>query len=86
MPEVHAEGEEAAQLWRYTGMLERMAEKVDQFVAPSRFTAGMHAERGFSRSVEHLPNFIERVDDEWQSPGPRPQGDAVLFVLWDGWN
>jgi len=69
------------QLWRYTGMLDRMAKNVDQFVAPSRFTAGMHAERGFSRPVEHLPNFIERVDDEWQSPGPRPQEKPYfLFV------
>jgi hypothetical protein len=27
------------QLWRYTGLLERMARDVDQFVSPSRFTA-----------------------------------------------
>jgi glycosyltransferase involved in cell wall biosynthesis len=48
--------------------------------------------------VEHLPNFIERVDDEWQSPGPRPQekpyflfvgrlelikGLQTLIPLWD---
>jgi len=69
------------QVWRYTGMLERMAEKVDQFVAPSRFTAAMHAERGFSRPVEHLPNFIDRVDDDWQSPGPRPQEKPYFLYV-----
>jgi glycosyltransferase involved in cell wall biosynthesis len=68
------------QLWRYTGLLERMAANVDQFLAPSRFTARMHAERGFERPFAHLPNFIDRVDSEWQQPGPRPQ-DAPYFLF-----
>src|SRR5262245_18863905 len=33
------------QVWRYTGLLRRMSKHVDQFVSPSRFTAGMHAQR-----------------------------------------
>lgn len=69
------------QLWRYTGLLDRMARKVDQFVAPSRFTARMHAERGFSRPVDYLPNFIDRVDDEWRNPAqPRQEKPYFLFV------
>jgi glycosyltransferase involved in cell wall biosynthesis len=68
------------QAWRYTGLLDRMAKHVDQFVAPSRFTAQMHADRGFSRPVEHLPNFIDRVDDEWRDPAPRPQ-EAPYFLF-----
>ena len=41
----------------------------------------MHAERGFSQPVAHLPYFIERVDEEWQEPGPRPQERPYfLFV------
>jgi glycosyltransferase involved in cell wall biosynthesis len=69
------------QLWRYTGMLDRAAQHVDQFVAPSRFTARMHAERGFSQPVAHLPNFVERVDNEWQNPSPRPHPNPYfLFV------
>lgn len=69
------------QLWRYTGLLERMAGHVDQFVAPSRFTARMHAERGFSRPVAHLPNFIDRVDEDWRNPAPRPhEAPYFLFV------
>lgn len=69
------------QIWRYTGFLERMARHVDQFVAPSRFTARLHAERGFPQPVEYLPNFIERVDSDWQEPAPRPQeGPYFLFV------
>ena len=86
------------QLWRYTGMLERAARHVDQFLAPSRFTARMHAERGFSQPLECLPNFAERVDDEWRQPAPRPhqrpyfffagrleliKGLQTLIALWD---
>ena len=69
------------QLWRYTGLLDRMACYVDQFVAPSRFTARMHQERGFSQPVAYLPNFIDRVDSDWQEPAPRPhEGPYFLFV------
>jgi glycosyltransferase involved in cell wall biosynthesis len=69
------------QLWRYTGLLQRMSKHVDQFVAPSRFTARMHAERGFPRPVAQLPNFIDRVDEEWSNPAPRPQAAPYfLFV------
>lgn len=68
------------QLWRYTGLLERMAGHVDQFVAPSRFTARMHSERGFPRPVAYLPNFIDCVDDDWQHPAPPPQ-EAPYFLF-----
>jgi glycosyltransferase involved in cell wall biosynthesis len=69
------------QIWRYTGLLRRASREVDRFVSPSRFTADMHADRGFSRPVGHLPYFIDRVDDDWKAPGPRPQErDYALFV------
>ena len=86
------------QLWRYTRLLDRMASHVDQFVAPSRFTARMHAERGFPRVLEYLPNFIDRADHDWQNPAPRPherpyflfvgrleaiKGVQTLIRLWD---
>jgi glycosyltransferase involved in cell wall biosynthesis len=86
------------QAWRYTGMLKDAARHVDAFVSPSRFTAEMHRERGFSQPVGHLPYFIERADEDWQQPGPRPQerpyflfvgrlevikGLQSLITLWD---
>jgi glycosyltransferase involved in cell wall biosynthesis len=61
------------QLWRYTGYLDRMARNIDRFFSPSRFTARMHAERGFRQPMQVLPNFLERSDSDWQSPAPRPQ-------------
>lgn len=75
------QGKRPPQLWRYTGFLDRASRHVDRFVSPSRFTARMHAERGFSQPVAHLPYFIERADADWQSPGARPQERPyVLFV------
>jgi glycosyltransferase involved in cell wall biosynthesis len=69
------------QLWRYTGLLERASRHVDQFVAPSRFTAHMHRERGFPRPLAQMPYFIERADRDWQEPSPRPQEKPYfLFV------
>jgi glycosyltransferase involved in cell wall biosynthesis len=74
-------GKRPPQLWRYTGLLERSSRHVDQFVSPSRFTARMHAERGFPQPVEHLPYFIDRADQDWMNPGPRPQERPYfLFV------
>jgi glycosyltransferase involved in cell wall biosynthesis len=69
------------QMWRYTGLLAKASQYVDQFVSPSRFTAKMHKERGFPRPVAHLPHLIDRVDDDWKKPGPRPQERPYfLFV------
>jgi glycosyltransferase involved in cell wall biosynthesis len=69
------------QLWRYTGLLKSVSTHVDQFVSPSRFTANMHAERGFVRPLAHLPYFIERADGDWRNPGSRPQEKPYfLFV------
>jgi glycosyltransferase involved in cell wall biosynthesis len=74
-------GHRPPQLWRYTGLLDDAARHVDQFVSPSRFTAKMHADRGFSQPVAHLPYFVDRVDGDWQDPAPRPQERPYfLFV------
>jgi glycosyltransferase involved in cell wall biosynthesis len=69
------------QLWRYTGLLESRTKLVDQYIAPSRFVAGMHGDRGFAQPFVHLPNFIDREDQDWQTPEARPQpAPYFLFV------
>ena len=86
------------QLWRTTAMLARAGAHVDRFVSPSRFTARMHADRGFPYEVGHLPYFLDPVDADWQQPPPRPQerpyflfvgrlevikGVQTLIPIWD---
>lgn len=73
-------GKRPPQMWRYTGMLKRASRHVDQFVSPSRFTARMHAARGFPRPVAHLPYFIDQADGDWQNPMPRPH-DRPYFLF-----
>jgi glycosyltransferase involved in cell wall biosynthesis len=74
-------GKRPPQIWRYTNLLAKASRHVDQFVSPSRFTARMHAERGFSQPVDHLPYFIEQEDRDWRDPAPRPQERPYfLFV------
>jgi glycosyltransferase involved in cell wall biosynthesis len=69
------------QLWRYTGMLKNAGRHVDRFLSPSRFSASMHAQRGFPWPLGHLPYFIDRVDADWQHPKPRHQERRYcLFV------
>jgi glycosyltransferase involved in cell wall biosynthesis len=67
------------QFWRYTDLLSQASSHVDQFVSPSRFTARMHAERGFSKPVDHLPYFIDRVENRG-TPDPRPH-DRPYFLF-----
>jgi glycosyltransferase involved in cell wall biosynthesis len=54
---------------------------IDAIVAPSEFTARLHAERGFPHPVSHLPYFMDRVDSDWQRPAPAPHARPYfLFV------
>ncbi len=86
------------QLWRYTGLLAESVRHVDQFLAPSRFAAKIHAERGFTAPMRHLPNFCDRNDQDWMHPGESPherpyflyagrledeKGPQALIPFWD---
>ncbi len=69
------------QTWRYTSMLERCAAHVDQFIAPSRFAAAAHRERGFQRPFETLGTFVDDVPHA--DPKARalvPERPYFLFV------
>ncbi len=69
------------QLWRHTGLIERMAANVDRFLAPSRAVARIHAERGFHPPMDWLPLFTEiPLESELRSL-PRPiERPYFLFV------
>ena len=67
------------QLWRYTGSLEKAGRHVDRFVTPSRYTARVHAERGFPFPLHYLPSFVDRADDDWKTSQPSPH-DRPYFL------
>lgn len=55
-------GKRPLQLWRYTGLLERMLKYVDTFISPSRFTKAKHLESGLNIPIIHLPYFLPKPD------------------------
>jgi glycosyltransferase involved in cell wall biosynthesis len=67
------------QLWRSTRLLDRAAQHVDAFLAPSRFTIEMHRQRGFACPMELLPHFVP-YPPEPSTPDDRP-GDEPYFLV-----
>jgi glycosyltransferase involved in cell wall biosynthesis len=52
------------QLWRYTGLMEKMLRHVDCFIAPSRFTLAKHYELGLNILIKHIPHFVPKSAEE----------------------
>jgi glycosyltransferase involved in cell wall biosynthesis len=61
------------QLWRRSGLLERSAQHVDRFLAPSQFCHDMHSRRGFHGRMEVMPEFVPLA----RAMETDPTGDAV---------
>ena len=63
-------GKRPPQLWRHTGLLEKMVKNVDCFISPSRFTIKKHLEMGLEIPFRHIPYFlptpetVENSEDE----------------------
>ncbi|CAN5643706.1 hypothetical protein BH18ACI1_BH18ACI1_13530 [soil metagenome] len=51
-------GKRPPQLWRYTGLLEKMLPHVDCFISPSRFTLKKHLEMGLEIPIKQIPYFL----------------------------
>ncbi len=51
-------GKRPPQLWRHTGLLEKMLPHVDCFISPSRFTLKKHLEMGLKIPIKHIPYFL----------------------------
>jgi glycosyltransferase involved in cell wall biosynthesis len=74
-------GKRPPQLWRQTGLLEKMLKHVDRFLSPSRFTLRKHLEMGLDIPIEQMPYFLpaptETENSEPQENSSRPY---FLFV------
>jgi len=70
------------QLWRATGLLEREAANIDEFIALSHSVAANHAAFGFTRAMRPMASFLPADETSAKgadtiSPHPRPY---FLFV------
>jgi glycosyltransferase involved in cell wall biosynthesis len=62
-------GKRPPQLWRQTGMLDRMLRHVDCFLSPSRFTLRKHLEMGLDIPIQQMPYFL---------PTPEENGNGAM--------
>jgi glycosyltransferase involved in cell wall biosynthesis len=68
------------QIWRYTGLLDRMMDRADLIVAKSEFSREKHREFGLRQEMQVLPYFLPDLDARKVAPyagHPRPY---FLFV------
>lgn len=74
-------GKRPPQLWRQTGLLERMLKHVDCFLSPSRFTLQKHLDEGLDIPIKQMPYFLPEKGvsdvDSVEAPSERPY---FLFV------
>src|SRR5439155_12427300 len=57
-------GKRPPQLWRYSGLFERMLPHVDMFISPSRFTLQKHHELGRNIPIVHIPYFLPKTESQ----------------------
>ncbi len=76
-------GKRPPQLWRHTGLMERMLRQVDCFIAPSRFTRDKHIELGLEIPIIHLPYFLPQSEEQrpGRSPGESTFGSRPYFLF-----
>jgi glycosyltransferase involved in cell wall biosynthesis len=75
-------GKRPPQLWRYTGLMEKVLHHVDMFISPSRFTLKRHLDAELKIPMMHIPYFLpgnasQSAAQQEASPHPRPY---FLFV------
>lgn len=74
-------GKRPPQLWRHTGMMQRMLKNVDRFLSPSRFTLQKHLDMGLDIHIEQMPYFLPKTEDSENRVTERSPGrPCFLFV------
>ncbi len=74
-------GKRPPQLWRQTGLMDKMLKHVDCFLSPSRFTLKKHLEMGLDIPIRHLPYFLPKPAEENGSrPDHKRSRPYFLFV------
>jgi glycosyltransferase involved in cell wall biosynthesis len=74
-------GKRPPQLWRMTGLMDKMLKHVDCFLSPSEFTRRKHLEMGLDIPIISLPNFLPLADVQIKAKsGNQPHRPYFLFV------
>ncbi len=74
-------GKRPPQIWRKTGLVERMVKHVDCFLSPSRFTLQKHLELGLDVPIRQMPYFLPKPAETVKPPPSETQRSPYfLFV------
>lgn len=73
-------GKRPPQLWRYTGLMEKMIKHVDYFLSPSRFTLHKHLDDGLDIPITHMPYFLPTPPEE-ENAENEPMNDRPYFLF-----
>jgi glycosyltransferase involved in cell wall biosynthesis len=74
-------GKRPPQLWRYTGLLEKMLKHVDCFLSPSRFTLNKHLEMGLDIPIKHMPYFLPTPTEETENVITENESEKPYFLF-----
>jgi glycosyltransferase involved in cell wall biosynthesis len=75
-------GKRPPQLWRYSGLFNRMLGHVDCFLSPSRFTLQKHLEMGLDIPIQHMPYFLPTPEESGN--GASTDASSRPFFLFVG--
>lgn len=77
-------GKRPPQVWRYTGLMDKMLKHVDLFISPSRFTMQKHLEERPGMPMVHIPYFLPKGNNHSRAGttnyGPMHHRPYFLFV------
>jgi glycosyltransferase involved in cell wall biosynthesis len=74
-------GKRPPQLWRYTGLLEKMLKHVDCFLSPSIFTLNKHLEMGLDIPIKHMPYFLPTPNEETENVQTEKESEKPYFLF-----
>ena len=73
-------GKRPPQIWRKTGLMDRMLKHVDCFLSPSRFTLRKHLEMGLDIPIRHMPYFLPKPVD-FRAGQPKQSANLPYFLF-----
>jgi glycosyltransferase involved in cell wall biosynthesis len=74
-------GKRPPQLWRHTGLLEKMLKNIDCFISPSRFTLRRHLEDGLKIPIKHIPYFLPTLEETTGIFQSEPINERPFFLF-----
>jgi glycosyltransferase involved in cell wall biosynthesis len=78
-------GKRPPQLWRYTGLLEKMLKQVDCFIAPSRFTLRKHIEMGLDVPIKQISHFLPTPQESGENFSFQKDNERPFFLFVGRW-